>query len=174
MGNPRGWGRSIGIVVLTRRLPANAFIGILPPRSYQLRGGEGMKSVLVVDDDAVVLSFTARAIGRLGLEVIRVASALEAMQALEANTQICLVVSDVQMPQMSGVELHNAMCKDLRWRSIPRILMTGGEVDNLPPDVLVLRKPFSVSQIRCMVVALLGGTCPLAAHVVRSERFSSK
>jgi CheY-like chemotaxis protein len=119
-----------------------------------------MKSVLVVDDDAMVLSFTARAIGRLGLDVIRAASAFEAIKALGTHAQICLVVSDVQMPQMSGIELHSAMCEDLRWRSIPRILMTGGEPEGLPPDVLVVRKPFSVSQIRCLVVAHVGGTCP--------------
>ena len=130
-----------------------------------------MKSVLIVDDDPIVLGFAARAIEKLGVEVVRAASGFEAISLLSSAHEIGLVLSDVQMPRMTGIELHHAMLKNARTRVIPLVLMTGGDANTIaavPRSLLVLQKPFSIARVRCVVVSYLGGECPAGRLAVPS------
>ena len=123
----------------------------------------GKRSVLVVDDDHFIREIGCLAVRLIGFEAREASSLTEAVNVLTSG-RISLVISDVQMPGGSGVELLNRMKQDETWSSIPFALMTGGPLENLPVGVLVLRKPFVTLQVQCVVVASLGGMCPKAAR----------
>lgn len=82
-------------------------------------------SVLVVDDDE-----PTRALYRTVLElktpyaVVEAADGLEALGRLRADPSIRLVITDVHMPEMNGVELVRAMRGDERLRELPVIVQT--------------------------------------------------
>ena len=65
----------------------------------------GVGSVLLVEDEDAVRTFSARALRNKGYNVIEAASGEEALQRLQEESQIDLVVSDVVMPQMDGPTL---------------------------------------------------------------------
>jgi two-component system, cell cycle sensor histidine kinase and response regulator CckA len=92
-------------------------------RSSPTRAGAGV-SVLVVDDEAAVRRFAVRVLQREGYEVLEAADGLEALEMLRAGkVTVDLIVSDIVMPRMNGVELMHAVTEsDPR---IPVVLMSG-------------------------------------------------
>ena len=122
------------------------------------------KSVLIVDDDPHILKMGCRTIRQMGFEAFEASNLTEAVNVLTSPVRIGLVISDVQMPGGSGVDLLNRMKQDKSWCSIPIALMTGGPLLNLPSGVLVLVKPFGNLQFRCALVSNLGGMCPGVAQ----------
>jgi two-component system, cell cycle sensor histidine kinase and response regulator CckA len=92
-------------------------------RPSPTRAGAGV-SVLVVDDEAAVRRFAVRVLQREGYEVLEAADGLEALEMLRAGkVTVDLIVSDIVMPRMNGVELMQAVTEsDPR---IPVVLMSG-------------------------------------------------
>lgn len=80
-----------------------------------------------------------------------------ALTRLEENDNIDLVVSDVNMPKMDGLELCKHIKTDLRWSHIPVILLTGRRGDQVEVEGLRLgaddyiTKPFNVEMLRLRV-----------------------
>jgi two-component system, cell cycle sensor histidine kinase and response regulator CckA len=92
-------------------------------RSSPTRAGAGV-SVLVVDDETAVRRFAVRVLQREGYDVLEAADGLEALEMLRAGkVTVDLIVSDIVMPRMNGVELMQAVTEsDPR---IPVVLMSG-------------------------------------------------
>ncbi len=81
-------------------------------------------SILVVDDDDEVLSLSARALREEGFEVRTFSSAHPVLEALAAAAgSVDAVVSDIHMPDMTGLELLGAVRE--RWPTVVVMLMTG-------------------------------------------------
>jgi CheY-like chemotaxis protein len=100
-------------------------------------------TVLVVDDDPLVLTNMAAMLEDLGHTVHEASSAREALTILRRESAIELVLTDQAMPQVTGVELI-AEIKS-RWPELPVILATG--FAELPPGIdplqqVTLAKPF--------------------------------
>ena len=62
-------------------------------------------TVLVVDDDANVLDVIASMLEDLGCEVVCAASAPEALAMLASNEKISILITDINMPGMDGLQL---------------------------------------------------------------------
>jgi DNA-binding NtrC family response regulator len=94
----------------------------------QLLNGEGeeMKEtnncILLVDDEAQVVSALRRALMDEDYEIFSAQSGQEALQILASQT-IKVVVCDERMPGMSGAELLSIIC--LRYPTTVRIMLTG-------------------------------------------------
>ncbi len=82
-----------------------------------------MTRILVVDDEELVRSLTVQVLERAGYDVVGAGDAQLALDLLDEE-RFDLVVSDVVMPGLSGVELLNEL-RDLR-PELPVVLMTGG------------------------------------------------
>lgn len=102
--------------------------------------------VLVVDDEPMVLRSVQRVLGRTqpNWEVIKATGAAEAMGILE-NTQVDVVIADLQMPNMNGSELLQHVQKD--HPQVVRIVLSGvGDAQfvfrNVPAAHQFLTKPF--------------------------------
>jgi EAL domain-containing protein (putative c-di-GMP-specific phosphodiesterase class I)/DNA-binding response OmpR family regulator len=80
--------------------------------------------VLVVDDDVAVRGLVALALREAGLEVIEVDSAQAALDTMEAHS-VSVIVSDVGLPGMSGMDLVQALRRRSETATLPVILMTG-------------------------------------------------
>jgi DNA-binding NtrC family response regulator len=92
-------------------------------RSSPMRAGAGV-SVLVVDDEAAVRRFAARVLTRDGYTVLEAQDGAEALELFkEREAPVDLVVSDIVMPRLNGVELMEAI--SLSNPGIPVILMSG-------------------------------------------------
>ncbi|MCV9967448.1 response regulator [Pararhizobium sp. BT-229] len=111
-------------------------------------GRQVSRTILVVDDDALVSMGTAAMLEDLGHRVTEVSSGADALAALARNQSFDLVITDHAMPGMTGCELA-AQIKNL-YPSMP-IILASGYVE-LPggfelPDIPRLSKPFSQDQL---------------------------
>jgi two-component system cell cycle sensor histidine kinase/response regulator CckA len=120
------------------------------PRPSASRGSAGL-SVLVVDDEAAVRRFASRVLARDGFEVLEAVDGAEALELFQnGNPPVDLVVSDIVMPRLNGVELTEALSRT--HPSIPVILMSGyantalSEMGIATPCG-ILTKPFAAERL---------------------------
>ena len=103
--------------------------------------------VVAVDDDALVLTNTIAMLDDLGHTGIAASSGKEALDILKQQGSIDLVITDYAMPQMTGLQLADAIKKE--WPELPIIIATGfAEMEpetksNLPK----LAKPFTEAEL---------------------------
>jgi CheY-like chemotaxis protein len=108
-------------------------------------------TVLAVDDDSLVLTNTVAMLDDLGHGAIAASSGKEALDILGKHGSIDLVITDYAMPQMTGLELADAIEK--QWPDIAVIIATGfaemaEEADTTLPR---LAKPFSEDELAKML-----------------------
>ena len=120
----------------------------LPPGSPGPRP-TGTETVLVVEDEEGVRNLTARMLADSGFDVLEAASPLEALRLSDTvDGDIHLLLTDVVMPQMTGIELADQM---RRMRPRIRVLFmsgyaeTSGQSFSENPTLkgLLLEKPFT-------------------------------
>jgi putative two-component system response regulator len=117
-------------------------------------------TILVVEDDSEVRSMLSEALLSLGYAVRAAASAEHALTVLETSPPD-LVLTDVHMGAMSGVELCARIKSDPRWALLPVVIVTA--VSDLDARVAGLAagaddffaKPFNLLELRTRVGALL-------------------
>ncbi len=97
--------------------------------------------VLVVDDDRDMLASTVRALRFAGYSVLAAPSGAAALQLLDAGAAPAVIVSDIRMPGMSGVDLASRVREAY---GVPSVLVTGGAdaVDAMRSGTPVVAKPF--------------------------------
>jgi two-component system, cell cycle sensor histidine kinase and response regulator CckA len=102
--------------------------------------------VLVVDDEAAVRRFAVRVLEREGFGVFEAEDGVEALELLKTKaTTVEIVVSDIVMPRLNGVELMQALA--VSHPGLPVILMSGYAMTALTEMGIavpcgVLNKPF--------------------------------
>lgn len=79
--------------------------------------------VLIVEDDIALAQMCAKLIQRQGHATLIAYSCQEALAIVDSNPDLAAVLTDVQMPHMSGIELL-ASLQELN-SQLPVILMTG-------------------------------------------------
>lgn len=113
------------------------------------------RTVLIIDDDAnlqTVLEITLR---QAGFDVQLASNGeegLERLQTLQPN----IVISDVMMPQMDGVQFFQAIRERLQYENIPIIVMTALTPKPWFRDLemegaVIVQKPFDVDQLVSLV-----------------------
>jgi CheY-like chemotaxis protein len=85
--------------------------------------------ILVVDDDSMAGEMTAAVLEEAGHEVILSEDGVDAAEKLNADGGIEMVISDMNMPMVSGIDLF----RELREQNcaLPFILLTGDEPEGL-------------------------------------------
>ena len=81
-----------------------------------------MPKVIVVDDSATVRAQVGGALSKSGFEVLEARDGLEALDKVSATPDLSLVVCDVNMPRMNGLEfLEAARAKGIH---VPVLMLT--------------------------------------------------
>ena len=117
-----------------------------------------MARILVADDEMALRAFVARALEGAGHEVAEAEDGSDALAKL-AGAPYDLLLSDIMMPGMDGIEL--ALIATHRYPNL-RVLLMSGYVDqrerahNLDALIRdVIAKPFTLADIRAKVAAAL-------------------
>lgn len=118
--------------------------------------------ILLVEDDDTLRFLVADALSMMNASVIECSTAdaaLLALEALEKNTAVDLVLTDIRMPgELDGFELAQIVWA--RWPHIPVILSSGNRrvpVDQLPANAAFMAKPWSLDQLFEVVAQRLEG-----------------
>ncbi|NIR15596.1 MAG: response regulator [Desulfobacterales bacterium] len=83
-----------------------------------------MKRILIVEDSTMTRSMIKAVIDDLGdMETTEAASGFEALKALPTDS-FDLIVTDINMPDINGLELINFVKNDQRYRDVPLLIIS--------------------------------------------------
>lgn len=118
-----------------------------------------MARILVVEDDDTVARVISRCVRRCGHEALTATNGRDAMYGLDG---VELVITDIDMPEMDGLQLIAAVRE--KGGVVPVIAMSGGADSDVVLGraaalgaVHTLEKPFGVDVLRRAIEAALGG-----------------
>lgn len=125
--------------------------------------------VLVVDDSAAIRKILQRVLRQTGMAIRTIHEAGDGQEALEILKihRPALVLTDINMPNMDGLQLLAAMKASDGWRDIPVVMITteGGETKVGEAVKLgavgYVRKPFTADQIKEKLAGILEPSQPL-------------
>jgi CheY-like chemotaxis protein len=125
----------------------------------------GNETVLVVEDDAMVREFVVQQLQQFGYRTRLAANGREALAALDGDTGIDLLLTDVILPgALTGKQVADAA---QRQRPDLKVLFMSGYTENaivhhgrLDPGVLLLSKPFRATDLARMVRRAIAGNQP--------------
>lgn len=119
--------------------------------------------VLICDDEATIRCMVAAKLEAAGFRVVQGENGREGLELLAIETPAC-VVSDFQMPEMSGIELVERMRADPRWAELPVVLLTARAhlFDEAQARAMgitrTMAKPFSARELVAVVCQLVEAT----------------
>lgn len=133
--------------------------GIENPMAEEQEKGTHLPVILVVEDNQDMLTFIAKQLSS-AYSVLKAKDGVEALEILE-DANIDLLISDVMMPRMDGMELCHRLKTDLTYSHIPIVLLTAKtnleskiEGLKLAADAYI-EKPFSVEYLIATIESLL-------------------
>jgi CheY-like chemotaxis protein len=116
-----------------------------------------MATILVADDEPLMLGLVSMILERAGYRVVRASNGLEALLLYESYaSRIDLVLTDIDMPQMNGVEMAHRILATHPGSKV--VFMTGGLPDEyaLPEGCPLVRKPFQANGLVGVVAQTMG------------------
>jgi signal transduction histidine kinase/ActR/RegA family two-component response regulator len=151
--------------------PAEAKISVLP---QNIKKGTG-ETLLLVEDDRPACQALGELLESQGYHILVAKNGLEAMQVFnEHSNLIDMIISDVVMPKMGGIELYHTIIKDQP--GIKFLLMTGHPLDlqdKIPLEdcrIRRLNKPFSVHELLATLQTMLETPAPESAIMAPAHR----
>ena len=128
--------------------------------SYEITEKIDKKKLLLVEDNEELLKVMADSLSR-EYHIIKATNGKEAIEQLEKTKDIVVVISDVMMPVMNGIELCHYMKKQDEWLHIPIILLTAKSSES---DIIegyeagaddYITKPFQLTLLLVKIKSLL-------------------
>ena len=83
--------------------------------------------ILVADDSRVMRQIvirTLRQAGFSGHDIVEAEDGVDALERAEASSPIALVIVDINMPRMNGLEFLAAFREDRRYKGVPAVILT--------------------------------------------------
>jgi len=127
--------------------------------SMNCKEGRGQQTLLIVEDNLEMLEFISKKM--MGsYEVHRAMDGLEAIKVLN-ELEVDLVISDIMMPNMDGMELLKTIKSQVEYSHIPVILLTAksnlqSKIEGLELGAdAYIEKPFSLEYLQAQVQSLL-------------------
>jgi len=118
-----------------------------------------MKRILVAEDNRLILETLAHSLSKEGYDIIKANDGKDCMDKLVGN-EIDLVITDLYMPNLNGLEVISLLHKDTNKRIPIMVLSAAGAEENVmkafdmgADDFMV--KPFSLIELNVRVRKLL-------------------
>ena len=114
------------------------------------------KKILLIDDDVLVLKTIRKLLSLQGYELFECKSAEDALVLIKKEA-FDLVVTDIRMPGLNGIQMLGKMREDQRNKNLPVILITGYASEDAPLEAFRLNaddyilKPFNSDQLLASV-----------------------
>jgi signal transduction histidine kinase len=158
-------------------LPRSAQAVSSPGREGQIELVRGRATILVVDDDPEVREIAVSSLEHLGYHVLATANGPQALDLLSHGTQVDLLLVDIAMAGMNGVEVVRRARE--RQPGLPAILVTGyANVDMFSPTDgdLIVQKPYSFEWLAECVASALRRATPEAgaSNIISMNRPPSR
>jgi two-component system chemotaxis response regulator CheY len=120
-------------------------------------------NVLIVDDSSAIRKILVRVLSQTDLPINKVHEANDGSEALKIleNNEVSLVLSDINMPNVDGIELLTRIRAMPKWKQLAVVMITTEGSQAKVMEALQIgaqgyvRKPFSADQIKEKVVACL-------------------
>ncbi|MHB1298765.1 MAG: response regulator [Gemmatimonadaceae bacterium] len=118
--------------------------------------------VLVADDEPHIGRIIKTKLEQGPFIVTLVYDGQEALDALERDTNIRLLILDLMMPRISGLEVLDRVRSDVRWKMLPCLILTAAGQDHREDDARrrgaddFMTKPFSPKRLFARAAALSG------------------
>jgi signal transduction histidine kinase len=136
--------------------PAGAEVLEAPEKSAPLEAAPRRGRILVVDDEPTIARVVQRILATEH-EVIALTSADEALKRIAGGEQFDVILSDLMMPEMTGMDLHDALSRISPSLAERMIFLTGGAFTTRARDFLGatpnqwIEKPFTTGHLRTLV-----------------------
>jgi signal transduction histidine kinase/ActR/RegA family two-component response regulator len=147
------------------RLPAgelSAPIGVTPPPEQTRARGAARRRILAVDDEALLLKAYRRMLSD-SHELVTALGGHEALRTLEREAPFDVILCDLQMPEMSGMEFYGLVREVYPMLADRFVFVTGGAFSSdarrfLEESVAaVIQKPFRVEDLLLLVERIAAG-----------------
>ncbi len=118
--------------------------------------------VLVADDEPHIGRIIQTKLEQGPFRVTLVYDGAEALRALEQYPDVALVLLDLMMPNLSGLDVLGRLRADARWKALPCVILTAAGQDQRYDAAMALgvsdyvTKPFSPRHLYARVVELTG------------------
>ncbi|TLS76681.1 response regulator [Mariprofundus erugo] len=119
-------------------------------------------TILLVDDDVRVLATTREVLESMGYRVLDVTDGEQALALFRQHIdEVSLVLTDIVMPGMRGARLARELRRHVP--ELPIVFATGYDPEDqihtgdIPPDSMILAKPFSASELAMTLHQALSG-----------------
>ena len=118
------------------------------------------KTIMTVDDSATIRQMLNFTLSDAGFDVIEAVDGVDACTKLKDNP-VNMVITDLNMPQMDGIELIREVRKDPANRFVPIIMLTTESQENKKQEGKAagasgwIVKPFSPEQLLAVVKMVL-------------------
>ncbi len=121
------------------------------------------KKILVVEDSSTMRSLIATTVEEItGYETVEASNGFEALKALPAH-HFDLIITDINMPDINGLEIIYFVKNNVEYRNIPMIIVTTeqGEEDRKKGLALgaaeYITKPFDPERLKAIVKRITRG-----------------
>jgi two-component system chemotaxis response regulator CheY len=122
--------------------------------------------VLIVDDSSVMRKIVERSLRQAGLEemvVLEAASGTDGLEVLKTQ-RVNLILSDINMPQMDGLEFLRQLRAQNLAENVPVVMITTESSEEHVKQAIMagaqgyIRKPFTADQVKERVLPLIMST----------------
>ena len=133
----------------------------MPPHPHD-GGSTSAHHVLVADDEPHIGRIIKMKLEQGPFRVTLAYDGRDALQILEREPDVCLVLLDLMMPHLSGLDVLATMRKDPRWRDLPCIILTAAGQEQQHTSAMelgatdFLTKPFSPKKLYARAAELVG------------------
>lgn len=90
---------------------------------------DGRRTVLVVDDDPDILEIVTMVLDLYDVPAVTASDGIEALAALHGSPDLGLVLLDLMMPRMNGVDVLAEMKRDPALAAMPVVVISGNYVE---------------------------------------------
>lgn len=122
------------------------------------------KRILIVDDSSVMRKIVERSLRQAGFTISEVLEANNGAEAIEMvqNAKLDLILTDVNMPTMDGLEFVRKLRAEKRAEGVPVVMITTEASETRVLEAIscgaqgYIRKPFTPDQVKEHIGPLLG------------------
>jgi len=83
-----------------------------------------LRTVLIIDDSATVRKQVSVVLSQAGFDVLQAVDGVDGADQIRARADLALVICDVNMPKLNGLDMLESMKGELAARSLPVVMLT--------------------------------------------------